>query len=113
VCISKSDEGFLNPLSKELTHRGIKHRINGNQICFNKNDKNEVIRIDTYVSSYRNGVATLLDNEEKEKQITAWLIKEKKSYEITETTNGRRLLIIHSNSESDAEKNRKALSNFE
>ena len=113
VCKLKSDEGYINQLSKELTQRNIEHKIKGDNICFRVTDREVFNRTDTYVNSYWNAVATLLDNEEKEERIIAWLKQENKSYKISKTNNSNRLLIIHSTSEKDAESNRNALSKLE
>jgi len=106
VCQSRSDEGFIPPLSKELTRRGIEHEIRGGKLCYKSLDKDEVGRADTFVTSFRYGVATIIRDTDTEARIVAWLTKEQKSYEITETTDGDRFLIIHSDSEDDAANNR-------
>ncbi|WP_078485226.1 hypothetical protein [Solemya pervernicosa gill symbiont] len=113
VCISQSDEGFIAPLSDELSHQGIEHQIRGNQLCYKSIDKERVSRARSLVSSFRNSVATVLRDEATERRIVEWLLMEKKSYEITKTTDGDRFLMVHSESKGDSELNRKKLISIE
>jgi hypothetical protein len=111
--MSRSDEGFIDPLSKELSRRNIEYEIRGSELCYNSIVREEIRRASSFVDSFRNGVATIINDDETEAKIVAWLTKEKKNYRITKTTDGRRFLIILSDSEEGAEKNRKELTRIE
>lgn len=113
VCRSQVDEGFLISLSDELKHREIKHNLKGGKLCFKNEDKFDVDRAASFVSSYRQGVVVLLEDIATEKRILEWLTTERKQYEITKTTDGRRLLIVHSESKEDEKSNREILTRLE
>lgn len=113
TCMSRSDEGFIQPLSDELSQRDIEHEIRGHKLCFKTEDRDEVDRADSFVRSFRYGVATILNDQATEIRIVEWLIREQKSYEITHTTNGERFLVIRSESEKDKQLNREKLSEIE
>ena len=112
-CISRSDEGHNIALSKELSNRNIKHKLEGNQLCYKKADYNEVGRASGFVDTYRHGVATVLTDIATEKRIVNWLTSEKKYYNITPTTDGDRFLVILSDNQEDEEANRKELIRLE
>jgi len=113
TCVSRSDESFIVPLSKELTRRNIEFKLKGNQICYKSKDQIEFKKADHFVTSYRNGVATLVSNLEAEKRIINWLIINKKEYKVSNSADGKRFIIILSDSEENAEQNRKELKKLE
>ena len=96
-------------LSEELKRRNVTHNLMGNRLCYKNNDEIEVNRVRTFVDSYRYGVAALIGNEADERKTVDWLISEKKSYEVTKTLEGNRMLIIRSISQDDEEVNRARL----
>ena len=112
-CKSQVDEGLLGSLSNELKNRGIKHSLEGGQLCHRTEDKFDVDRALVFVASYRNAVATILQDKATEIKILEWLTAENKEYQITTTTEGHRFLVIFSRSKNDEVSNRTILSRLE
>jgi len=113
ICRTGADEGYFVTLSNELKRRGIKHTLMKGKLCVKKENKEDYEQAALFVQSYRNGVATILKNKNIERKIVEWLTTENKLYQITETTNGERFLIIHSGSKEEEALNREKLSKIE
>ena len=112
-CRSQVEEGFLILLSEELEHRGINHSLKGGQLCYKSEDRFEVDRAGALITSYRKAVMTILKSKETEKRIINWLTNESKHYQISQTTEGKRFIVIFSDSKEDQMANRKQLSKLE
>lgn len=96
VCNTSGHAEEASAISQELTKRKIAHRVEGGTLCHRNGEAEMVAQARGAAYEYFNAIATVLRDDAAEKRITEILNRDKKLYSIVKTTNGSRLLILHS-----------------